>query len=118
METGKKRGRVIPPGKRFSAENQPDPEAKKKGWQEWRKERHLTQTIIKEMIGEDGDVSQTFKDYVKALFKNAKAGNAKAIETINKCLEDDIMKVAQVDSEGKDVPFQLIFQPAVKKDGQ
>lgn len=27
-------------------------------------------------------------------------------------------KIAQTDSEGKDVPFQLIFQPAVKKDGQ
>lgn len=80
-------------GNTFSKDNQPSPEAKKKGWQELRKERLLTQEIIKELIGSDGKPKQSFKDYIRAMLTNAKRGNPKAIETINKCLEDDVLKV-------------------------
>ena len=77
----------------FSKTNQPSPEAKREGWKEFRKKRMLTQELIKMMIGDDGLPNQTFKGYLKSLVKNAKLGNAKAIEAINKCLEDDITKI-------------------------
>jgi hypothetical protein len=77
----------------FSATNQPSPESKREGWKEFRKKRMLTQELIKMMIGDDGLPNQTFKGYLQSLVKNAKLGNAKAIEAINKCLEDDITKI-------------------------
>lgn len=88
-------------GVRFSKNKQPTPEAKKKGWRELRAERHLSQAIIKEMLGEDGKYTDSFKSYIKSLVTNAKAGNAKAIEAVNKFIEDDIQKVAFTDEEGK-----------------
>lgn len=87
-------------GVKFSAENQPDPAAKSLGWQEWRKERHLTQSIIKALTGEN---KAKFDDYIESLLKNAKAGNPKAIDAVNKCLEDEIIKVAQTNTAGEDV---------------
>ena len=103
-ETPKKRPakpfRGVVDGVSFSKENQPDPELKKKGWAEWRKERNLTQAIIAELTGEN---KEKFKDYVTSLIDNAKAGNPKAIDAVNKCLEDDIIKVAQTDTEGNDL---------------
>lgn len=89
-------------GKPFTKENQPSPESKSEGWKELRAKRLLTQQIIAEMTGAEG---KNLKAYVKSLLENAMQGNAKAIETINKCMEDDIIKVAQTDSEGNDVDY-------------
>ena len=97
----------------FTSNNQPSPEAKKLGWEELRKRRLLTQGIIKELINDDGTPKPSFHSYFKALIDNAKAGNAKSIETVNKALEDDIIKVAQVDSDGNDV--QQLPSDAVDK---
>lgn len=105
----------------FSKENQPSPEAKSEGWKELRAKRLLTQQIIAEMTGEEG---KNLKAYVKSLIDNAKAGNSKAIETINKCLEDDIIKVAQTDSEGNDIDYsqftdeELRFIAALESKGR
>jgi hypothetical protein len=95
-ETSKKRPAkpfVGNEGNRFSSDSQPDPKAKSLGWQEVRKQRHLTQSIIKEMIGEDGTPTESFKSYLAALVKNAKSGNPKAIDAINRCIEDEITKI-------------------------
>lgn len=89
-------------GKPFTKENQPSPEAKKKGWEKWRKERHLTQEIIKQ-VGE----GTTLKSYVKSLVVLAKKGNPKAIDAVNRCLEDDIIKIAQTDTEGNDIDLKI-----------
>ena len=101
-------------GKVFSKDNQPTPEAKRLGWQELRKQRLLTQGIIALMVGKDNQPTETFKDYLRSLVTNAKLGNAKAIEALNKILEDDILKIAQVDTQGNDKPnvnFNLIITP-------
>ena len=70
-------------GVKFSKDNQPEPAAKSKGWDAWRKERHLTQAIITAMVGKDGKPKKAFGEYVTSLLDNAKAGNPKAIETVN-----------------------------------
>ena len=90
-------------GNTFSKDNQPAAILKKAGWEQWRKERHLTQAIIKMMVGEDGVPNGTFTGYLQSLVSNAKAGNPKAIDAINKCLEDEIIKVAQTNTAGEDV---------------
>ena len=90
-------------GVKFTSNNQPSPEAKKKGWEEFRKERHLTQSIIKMMLGEDGKPNETFTGYLESLVRNAQLGNPKAIDAVNKCLEDEIIKVAQTNTAGEDV---------------
>ena len=95
----------------FTTQNQPSPELKKRGWEEFRKERHLTRSIIKEMLGDDGVPNDNFKSYIHALLKNAKAGNPKAIDAVNKCIEDNIIKVAATDTEGNSVPI-FNFTPA------
>ena len=77
----------------FTSENQPTPEQKKKGWEELRKARLLTQTILSHFLGSNLDDNQKLEDYVVSLVKLAKEGNAKAIEAINKALEDDIQKI-------------------------
>lgn len=91
-------------GNCFSKDNQPDPALKKAGWEQWRKERNLTQAVIKELLGEDG-AGLKFNEYVKALIKNAKAGNPKAIDAVNKCLEDEVIKVAATNAAGEDVQW-------------
>lgn len=103
LKTTKKRQ---PPanGVKFSSVNQPNPSAKSQGWQEWRKERHLTQSIIKALTGENG---AKFDDYIASLLKNAQAGNPKAIDAVNKCLEDEIIKVAQTNTAGEDAKTEL-----------
>lgn len=87
-------------GVKFSSDNQPTPSAKSLGWQEWRKERHLTQSIIKALTGEN---KAKFDEYINSLILNAQAGNPKAIDAVNKCLEDEIIKVAQTNTAGEDV---------------
>ncbi len=94
-------------GKSFTKENQPTSEQKSKGWQEWRKERHLTQSIINMMVGEDGKPTKTFTGYMASLVKNAQKGNPKAIDAVNKCLEDEIIKVAQTNTAGEDQKTEL-----------
>ena len=93
--TGKPRGKVLSgkDGVPFSKDYQPTPEAKKKGWQELRQERHLTKSIIAMLIGEDGEPNDTFKGYLLKLLENAKKGNPKAIDVISKCLEEEVIKV-------------------------
>lgn len=70
-------------GVTFSKENQPSPEAKKAGWKEWREKRMLTQMIANKMAE-----GTTLEEYYESLLKNAKLGNPKAIETINKGIEE------------------------------
>lgn len=84
-------------GKHFNSEYQPTSEAKKRGWQERRKQRLLTQSIIEEMTGENSEGKENLKEYVKALIRLAMDGNSKAIETVNRAIEDDIMKI-QIDA--------------------
>ena len=79
-------------GVKFSSTNQPSSEAKKQGWEERRKQRYLTQEIIKKMIADDGLPTDTFNGYISSLITNAKNGNAKAIETVNRAIEEDIIK--------------------------
>ena len=76
----------------FSKENQPSAQAKKDGWKKLKAMKLLTQSIVKEMVSDSGEPNETFKSYIKSLIENAKNGNAKAIETINNCLEDQIHK--------------------------
>lgn len=90
-------------GNTFSKDNQPDPALKKAGWEEWRKQRNLTKSVIEAMVGKDGRPKKAFKEYITSLIDNAKGGNPKAIDAVNKCLEDDIIKVAQTDTAGNDV---------------
>lgn len=92
-------------GNTFSATNQPSVELKKAGWEQWRKERHLTQSIIKMMLGEDGSPTDTFTGYIKSLVTNARKGNPKAIDAVNKCLEDEIIKVSATNASGEYVPI-------------
>lgn len=77
-------------GTPFTPINQPTPEQKKAGWQELRAQRLLTQAILAKMA--EGN---NLKEYIESLVKNAKKGNAKAIETVNKGIEDDVLKIEQ-----------------------
>jgi hypothetical protein len=74
-------------GVSFTKDNQPTPEAKSKGWEARRAERLLTQKIIEKLTG-----SNNLEEYVDSLFNNAKMGNAKAIDTLNNGIEEQITK--------------------------
>jgi hypothetical protein len=74
-------------GKPFTKDNQPSPEAKSKGWEARRAERLLTQKIIEKLTG-----ANNLEEYVDSLFNNAKMGNAKAIDTLNNGIEEQITK--------------------------
>ena len=74
-------------GVKFSKENQPTSEAKSKGWEARRAERLLTQKIIEKLTG-----ANNLEEYVDSLFNNAKMGNAKAIDTLNNGIEEQITK--------------------------
>ncbi len=90
METTIKQGRKQLTGKEgntFSSTNQPTPEQKKEGWQKRREERLLTKAIFERLA--DG---QTLETYVQTLLALAKEGNAKAIDTINRGIEDQVQK--------------------------
>ncbi len=118
MQTETTKKRPIKPftgieGKTFTSTNQPSPKAKKAGWEQWRKERRLTQEIIKQ-IGK----GETLRAYAKSIIDLAKSGNTKAIDTVNQSLEDNIIKFAQTDSEGKDIVlnfFSISKQEALWK---
>src|SRR6478609_7799773 len=99
-------------GKKFTPEAQPTPEAKSEGWKKLRAKRLLTQAILAHMTKE-----KNLESYINSLYANAKKGNPKAIETINKGIEDDIAKVAFTDTDGNDVkPFQFILDERYKTD--
>jgi hypothetical protein len=90
--------------KQFTSEYQPSPEAKSKGWEEHRKERLLTKTIFKHM-----SEGTNLDDYIKALIHHAKIdGNAKAIDTLNRGIEDQIDK-SEVKHEGLNIK-QITFE--------
>ena len=89
-------------GKPFSKENQPTPEQKKEGWKEWREKRMLTQMIAKKMAQ-----GSTLEEYYQSLLDNAKAGNAKAIETINKGIEDQVQQIELNDVSDKQQFIEL-----------
>jgi hypothetical protein len=91
----------------FTSENQPSPEAKKKGWEERRKEQLLTKSILKYILGPNFDDDAKLDEYPEIIWNLAKDGNSKAIETINKALEDDIHKVQH---SGQITQTQIIYQ--------
>lgn len=84
-------------GVKFSKENQPSPEAKSMGWQEKRAAKLLTQKIIEKLTE-----GKNLDEYFESLLKNAKAGNPKAIDTINNGLEEQISKT-DITSGGKEI---------------
>ena len=105
--TGKQRKNLLTgkEGNTFTSENQPTSEAKKLGWEELRKRRLLTQGIIKELINDDGTPKDSFKSYFRALINNAKLGNSKSIETVNKALEDEDAIKIDVTSNGNTITW-------------
>src|SRR6478736_10515533 len=99
-------------GNSFAADNQPSAELKKEGWKKMRAKRLLTQAILAHMTKDNN-----LENYINSLYTNAKKGNPKAIETINKGIEDDITKVAFTDKEGNDVkPVNFILDERYKSD--
>ena len=95
-------------GPKFSKENQPNPEAKKLGWQKIREKRMLTASIIDAMFGGDGEPKQAFKDYMRHLMQHAKDGHPQAMKTINNAIEDEVQKIAITDTEGNALPPVII----------
>ena len=89
-------------GVTFSKDHQPTPEQKKEGWKEWREKRMLTQMIAKKMAQ-----GTTLEEYYQSLLDNAKAGNAKAIETINKGIEDQVQQIELNDVSDKQQFIEL-----------
>ena len=84
-------------GKPFTKEMQPSPEAKSDGWKKLRAERLLTQGILAHMTK-----GKNMQEFINSLYTNAKKGNPKAIETIVKGIEEDVIKIASTDVEGND----------------
>lgn len=78
-------GNVLNQG--FTSKKQPTSHQKKAGWEVKRQQKLLTQKIVEKLTG-----GKKMDEYVDALFDLAKDGNAKAIETINKGIEDQIDK--------------------------
>lgn len=76
-------------GKPFSATNQPTPEAKRKGWEEKRAEKLMTQLFIEKLTGNKGEI---LDEVVESIINNAKLGNAKAIDVLINCIEEQITK--------------------------
>ena len=110
LKTTKKKGnpKIAEVGKRFTSDSQPQPEAKKMGWQRLREQRLLTQNILKMYMDDNGMPTKEGKDLFKSLHENAKNGNAKALDIISKAIEDDVQKVAITDSEGNALPAVVI----------
>ncbi len=105
-------GYVLPDApKPFTSEQQPSPEAKSEGWKKLRAQRLLTQAIIAHMTK-----GKNMEGYINSLYSNAKKGNPKAIETINKGIEEDIIKIATTDSEGNDKPIKFLLDDRYKTD--
>lgn len=71
----------------FTTKKQPTSEQKIHGWEVRRQKKLLTQKIVEKMTE-----GKTLDDYVDSLIDNAKLGNSKAIETINKGIEEQVDK--------------------------
>ena len=70
-------------GKKFSAENQPSPEAKSKGQKEKKTMRELLDYLLeKEITNKKGEKATTKEAILVAAIKKAIAGDMKAIEFI------------------------------------
>src|SRR6478736_566455 len=91
-------------GNSFAADNQPDPKLKSEGWKKLRAQRLLTQAILSHMMK-----GKNMEGYINSLYTNARKGNPKAIETINKGIEDDVLKIASTDADGNDKPVKFIL---------
>ena len=96
-------------GNTFSKHNQPSPEAKSKGWQRVRAERHFTQEILRQMGLIDGD-GKPFKEYIRQVAELAKNGNAEALKQIRQAVEDEISKI-DITTDGEKVQQQVIILP-------
>ncbi|MBK8146599.1 MAG: hypothetical protein IPK62_17230 [Bacteroidetes bacterium] len=72
----------------FTSEKQPTSEQKIHGWEVRRQKKLLTQKIVEKMTE-----GKTLDDYVDSLYHLATVeGNSKAIETINKGIEEQVDK--------------------------
>ncbi len=100
-----KGGVVLPDApKPFTSDQQPTPEAKSEGWKKLRAQRLLTQGILAHMLK-----GNNLEEYIRSLYVNAVLnGNAKAIETINRGIEDDVLKIAHTDADGNDAPLVIL----------
>ncbi len=75
-------------GQGFTSEKQPTSEQKKAGWEVKRQQKLLTQKIVEKLTG-----GKTMDEYVDSLYHLATVeGNSKAIETINKGIEEQVEK--------------------------
>src|SRR6188768_3296558 len=106
-KTTKKQRRLMTgaDGNTFTADNQPAPELKSEGWKKLRAQRLLTQAILAHMMK-----GKNMEGYINSLYTNAKKGNPKAIETINKGIEDDVLKIASTDAEGNDLILEKLSE--------
>jgi len=87
----------------FTSEKQPTSQQKKAGWEVKRQQKLLTQKIVEKLTG-----GKKMDEYVDALFDLAKDGNAKAIETINKGIEEQIDKSEVTHKVEKDIDGFII----------
>ena len=87
----------------FTSEKQPTSQQKKAGWEVKRQQKLLTQKIVEKLTG-----GKKMDEYVDALFDLAKDGNAKAIETINKGIEEQIDKSEVTHKVEKDIDCFII----------
>ena len=87
----------------FTSEKQPTSQQKKAGWEVKRQQKLLTQKIVEKLTG-----GKKMDEYVDALFDLAKDGNAKAIETINKGIEEQVDKSEVTHKVEKDIDGFII----------
>lgn len=87
----------------FTSDKQPTSQQKKAGWEVKRQQKLLTQKIVEKLTG-----GKKMDEYVDALFDLAKDGNAKAIETINKGIEEQIDKSEVTHKVEKDIDGFII----------
>lgn len=93
----------------FSKDNQPSPEAKSKGWQRVRAERHFTQEILRQMGLINGD-GKPFVEYIRQVAVLAKNGNAEALKQVRQAIEDEVSKI-DITTDGEKVQQQVIVLP-------
>ena len=70
-------------GKKFSKENQPSPEAKRKGHQKKKTMRAMLDYLLeKELTSKNGEKATTLEAMMTAMIKQGLNGNVKAVEFI------------------------------------
>lgn len=95
-------------GKPFSADNQPSSDTKKAGWEELRKRKLLTRNILKILFDAEGIPLKDGEDYFKSLVTNAKGGNAKAIDTVNKAIENELPTSIELNGKIETMPDESL----------